>query len=185
MNCHPDRSEPGNPGERSGGTCCALDQHPTRPEARLFIGSAAEGSAVLKPASESNENAASSRPGGPTAKRQPSPEPGFPATQRWTRPRVCQSHQVPQEIPEGLGIDPEDDPSAGGAALNLHLSLTHSRASRRCRRQLRPRFVLWRPTACIAGADEPTWRSGESAARPVQDPSMRRERFRLRQRSCF
>jgi hypothetical protein len=40
------------------------------------------------------------RPGGPTAKRQPSPE--------------------------GLGINPEDDPSAGGAALNLSsLALRH------------------------------------------------------------
>jgi hypothetical protein len=40
MNCHPDRSEPGNPGERSGGTCGSLNQHPTGPEAMLlFIGS--------------------------------------------------------------------------------------------------------------------------------------------------
>jgi len=40
------------------------------------------------------------RPGGPTAKRQPSPE--------------------------GLGINPEDDPSAGGAALNLEQPRTAS-----------------------------------------------------------
>src|SRR5271170_1892872 len=38
MNCHPDRSEPGNPGERSGETCGSLHLHPTQPGAPfLFI----------------------------------------------------------------------------------------------------------------------------------------------------
>jgi hypothetical protein len=32
MNCHPDRSEPGSPGERSGATCGSRDEHPIRPE---------------------------------------------------------------------------------------------------------------------------------------------------------
>jgi len=32
-----DRSEPGNPGERSGGTCGSLDRRPTQPEAHLLF----------------------------------------------------------------------------------------------------------------------------------------------------
>ncbi len=86
---------------------------------------------------------------------------------------------------EGLGTNPRPNPSGGGAALNIHFSLTHSRESRRYRRQLRLRFVLWRPMACIAGAGEPIWRWVESAARPFRDPLTQRERFRPRRKSCF
>src|ERR1700733_1539630 len=65
--------------------------------------------------------ATDARPGGPATKHQPSPEESLWELEN--RPRIGPRPGGPaakfQPSPEGLGINPEDDLSAGGAALNL------------------------------------------------------------------
>jgi hypothetical protein len=71
-----------------------------------------------------------------------------------------------------------------GGTCGFFLLKTHSKASPRCHPQLRPRFALsWRK-ACTASTGEPVWRWAVFAARPGLDRSGRRERCRLRRRSC-